>query len=195
MRPARTKEKAYNYHMDSYQFIDGVYVYFVTFTLTDWLPVFISPEPINIVIESLNFCIEKKFLRVHSFVIMPNHLHLIVSDQNYDNQRLQNALTEFRKYTGNRLAKYIDNALPDSLSIVIRNQAVKDRIRQVWQPGWHAEALATEKFLTQKINYIHENPARKGLVRSATDWLHSSASYWINGEESEVPIAPFEIDH
>ena len=181
--------------MDSYQFIDGVYIYFVTFTLTDWLPVFISPEPTKIIIESLNFCIEKNFLRVHSYVIMPNHIHLIVSDQNYDNECLQKALTEFRKYTGNRLAKYIDNALSESLSLVIRNTAVNDRIRQVWQPGWRAEALATDKFLMQKINYIHENPVRKGLVRSAADWRHSSAAYWINGEESEVPIEPIEIDH
>ncbi len=42
--------------MDSYKFIDGVYVYFVTFAIVDWLPVFIGPKPIEINNESLRFC-------------------------------------------------------------------------------------------------------------------------------------------
>ncbi len=46
--------------MDSYKFIDGVYVYFVTFTTIDWLPVFVNPEPTNIVFESLVYCIKEK---------------------------------------------------------------------------------------------------------------------------------------
>jgi hypothetical protein len=39
--------------VDSYKFIDGVYVYFVTFTVVDWQPVFIDPEPIEIINNSL----------------------------------------------------------------------------------------------------------------------------------------------
>ena len=181
--------------MDSYKFIEGVYLYFVTFTLTDWLPIFISPEPVEIVVDNLKFCITEKSLRVHAFVIMPNHIHLIVSDGNFDNDRLQKTLTEFRKFTGRKLADYIDRTLSVSLSTVTRNAASNDRSRQVWQPGWHAEGLASEHFLVQKANYIHENPVRKGLVRSAEDWVHSSACYWMNGESAEIPIAPIEISH
>jgi len=181
--------------MDSYKFVEGVHVYFVTFTLTDWLPVFIDPEPIEIVIDNLKFCIIEKHLRVHAYVIMPNHIHLIVSDKNLNNDRLQKTLIEFRKFTGHKLANYIDQALAISLSTVIHNAASSDRSRQVWQPGWHAEALASEYFLLQKANYIHENPVRKGLVRLVQDWVHSSASYWMNGENVEIPIAPVEISH
>ena len=47
----------YNYLMDNYTLIDGVYVYFVTFTIIDWLPVFIAPEPIQIIVDSLRYCI------------------------------------------------------------------------------------------------------------------------------------------
>ena len=179
--------------MDSYQFIDGVYVYFVTFTIVDWLPVFINPEPIDILINSLRYCISEKSLRVHAYVIMPNHLHLIVSDQDFDNDRLHKALTEFRKFTGSNLANYIDNHLTDSLSAIIRNTASNDRSRQVWQPGWHAEALESEKFLAQKTNYIHDNPVRKGFVHSAQDWLHSSASCWMTGENAEIPVTPINF--
>ena len=47
---------------------------------------------------------------------MPNHIHLIVSDANYENERLGKTLTDFRKFTGNRLANYIDANLSETLA-------------------------------------------------------------------------------
>lgn len=174
--------------MDSYNFIDGVYLYFVTFTIVDWLPVFVNPEPIQILIDSLNYCITEKFLRIHAYVIMPNHIHLIVYDAEFDNLRLQKTLTSFRKFTGSNLANYMDQNLANSISVVTRRKQLEDRARQVWQPGWHAEGLASEKFLFQKINYVHENPVRKGYVRYPEHWVNSSAGYWFSGEEGIIPV-------
>ena len=182
----------YNHFMDSYKFIDGVYDYFVTFTVKDWLPIFISPEPVDILKESLCYCIDNKYLCIHAYVFMPNHIHLIVFDSNCENERLEKTLTEFRKFTGNKLANYIDNTLAESLSAVIRSTARTDRIRQVWRAGWHAEGLVSKAFLHQKMDYIHENPVRKGFVKSPEHWVHSSAGYWINEVESEIPIVPIE---
>jgi hypothetical protein len=45
--------------------------------------------------------------------------------------------------------------------------------------------------LLQKFKYIHENPVRKGFVKFPEHWTHSSAAYWINEGESEIPIVPF----
>ena len=177
--------------MDEYKFIDGVYVYFVTFTIVDWLPIFINPEPVGIINESLRFCINNKDLHIHAYVIMPNHIHLIVYDANNDNDNLGKTLTAFRKFTGGKLATYIDNTLAESISLAIRSKALTDRIRQVWRRGWHAEGLASESFLLQKMNYIHENPVRKGFVKFPEHWVHSSAGYWINECEGEIPIFPF----
>lgn len=116
---------------------------------------------------------------------------MIVFDSDFDNIRLGKSLTAFRKFTGNKLANYIDNSLAESLSLVIRSKALNDRIRQVWKPGWQAEGLAGETFLLQKFNYIHENPVRKGYVKFPEHWIHSSAGYWIDEEEGEIPISPF----
>jgi REP element-mobilizing transposase RayT len=177
--------------MASYKFMDGVYVYFVTFPIIDWLIIFINPEPIEIINDSLRYCINNKHLCIHAYVIMPNHIHQIVFDSNFDNDRLGKTLTEFRKFTGNKLANYIDNTLAESFSLVTRSKALNDRIRQVWLPGWHAEGLASEAFLSQKMDYIHENPVRKGFVKYPEHWIHSSAGYWICDGEGEIPIVPF----
>ncbi|MDF1520120.1 MAG: hypothetical protein RQ728_07230 [Brevefilum sp.] len=175
--------------MDSYKFIEGIYVYFVTFTVVDWLPIFINPEPLNIITDSLNFCINERSLRVYAYVIMPNHLHLVVFDAKFDNARLQKTLAKFRKFTGHKLADYVDNNLATSISSVIRNNSMKDRSRVVWIPGWHAEGLASEAFVNQKVEYIHQNPVSKGYVQVPEHWRFSSAGFWINGEAGDIPIS------
>jgi REP element-mobilizing transposase RayT len=175
--------------MDSFKFIEGVYAYYVTFTVVDWLPIFTNPEPVKLITDSLRFCIMGKYLRVYAYVIMPNHLHMVVFDGKFDNLRLQKTMAEFRKFTGHKLADYIDNNLPESFSRVIRSNLLNDRSRQVWMPGWHAEGLVSEAFLNQKVNYIHENPVRKGYVRVPEHWRYSSAEYWTNGIEGEIPIS------
>jgi len=176
--------------MNSFRLVDGVYVYFVTFTVIDWLPVFINPEPMQIIVDSLLFCIKEKGLRINAYVIMPNHLHMIVFDEKFDNERLGQTLVDFRKFTGRKLAGFIENNLPDSLATVIRSKELVDRERQVWQPGWHAEGLVSEKFWKQKMDYIHENPVRKGHVRLPEQWRYSSAGYWLNEEEGDIPVVP-----
>jgi putative transposase len=176
--------------MDRFKLIEGVYVYYVTFTIIDWLPLFINPEPTQIIVDSMQFCIREKGLRINAYVVMPNHVHMIVFDRKFDNERLQQTLTDLRKFTGRKLADYIDNTLSDSLSKTIQGIELEDRERRVWQSGWHAEGLVGDNFWKQKMNYIHENPVRKGYVRLAEHWRYSSAGYWLNGEDGDVPVVP-----
>jgi hypothetical protein len=50
-------------------------------------------------------------------------------------------------------------------------------------------AIWSEAFWQTKINYLHDNPRRKGLVREATDWRFSSAAYWLGGQMQEADVA------
>lgn len=81
-------------------------MYFLTFTVIDWLPVFVSEQPCQIVVDSLNYCHREKGLRTTAFVIMPTHVHLILWDADFDNERLGKTLTDMRKYTGHQLLAY-----------------------------------------------------------------------------------------
>jgi REP element-mobilizing transposase RayT len=65
--------------MERYKIRPDAAVYYVTYSVVDWLPVFISSAACDIVTESLNFCHERKGLRINGFVIMPTHIHAIVS--------------------------------------------------------------------------------------------------------------------
>lgn len=44
-----------------------------------------------------------------------------------------------------------------------------------WQSGYHGEEITSESFYETKMNYIHENPVRAGIVEKEEEYLNSSA--------------------
>ncbi|MEI8381406.1 MAG: hypothetical protein WCJ09_14860 [Planctomycetota bacterium] len=172
--------------MERYRFYNDCAVYFVTFSIVDWLPFFVSEAAFQIVVDSFNFCHDTKSMRVNSYVIMPTHLHAICFDCEWRSERLEETLTDFRKFTGRRLADYCKDHLPDCFTQVLKAAAPEDRERRVWQPTRHPVALTSECMWRQKLDYMHDNPRRKGLVRRASDWRYSSAAFYeTDGEISD----------
>ncbi|MCB0001340.1 MAG: hypothetical protein M9927_18495 [Anaerolineae bacterium] len=180
--------------METYRIFQDYTVYFLTFSIIQWLPVFISEEPCRIVCNSLNFCHREKHLRINAFVIMPTHLHLIVFDAGFGTIRLQHTLTALRKFTGQQLSRYCDQYLPSAFGQTLRSRGRADRERQFWQQSKHPEAIHSQSFWRSKFDYLHDNPRRKGLVTDPTHWRFSSAAYWlIDGSgQSEVTLTAIE---
>lgn len=53
-------------------------VYFVTDTMVDWVDIFSLTSYKHIIIESLKYCQEQKGLLIYAWVLMTNHLHMVV---------------------------------------------------------------------------------------------------------------------
>jgi len=174
--------------MEAYQIQEGVPLYYLTFTVIHWLPVFVSAEPCLIITESLNFCHIHKGLRVNAFVIMPTHIHLIIFDVDFDNKRLKNTIAAIRQYTGRQLSDYCEQKMPKVYGQLINSPQRNNRARQFWQVSKHPIAIWTEKFWRTKVNYLHDNPRRKGLVYEAAAWRFSSASYWLSEPPGESDV-------
>src|SRR3954462_8586127 len=103
--------------MERYRFHSDGALFYVTFSVVDWLPIFVSEAACKIVSESLNFCHRQKGLRINAYVIMPTHLHAIlfhadIAAGSGDSRRAQGAkareqgVTDFRKFSGRRLADF-----------------------------------------------------------------------------------------
>ena len=66
----------------------------------------------------------------------------------------------------------------------------KHKNYKFWRPGNYAIEVYTEKFVWIKINYIHNNPVKAGLVKSPLDWVYSSAS---NYQDEESILEVFKL--
>jgi putative transposase len=75
--------------------------------------------------------------------------------------------------------------LPDALP---RPCAPSDPERRFGQPSRHAEAITGERFWRQKLDYLHDNPCRKGLLLSPQHWRYSSAAWHILGDSQPVDV-------
>ena len=178
--------------MERYRIREGGAVYFITYTVVDWLPVFVSEAACNIITESLRFCHQAKGLRINGYVIMPTHLHAIVYHEKFAAGPLEATLTDFRKFTGRRLSDFCIHSAPPCFIEGLRKASGDDRERRFWQPSRHPEVIESEPFWSQKLGYLHENPCRKGLVRRADHWRYSSAVYYLSDgrDACDVPISP-----
>jgi REP element-mobilizing transposase RayT len=66
----------------AYSIKDQGAIYFVTFTVHQWVDVFTSPAYRDILFENLSYCQASKGLNIYAWVLMSNHIHLIVSATN-----------------------------------------------------------------------------------------------------------------
>lgn len=164
--------------MERYRITSDASVYYVTFSVVDWLPVFVSEAAFRIVTDSLNYCHDHKGLRINAFVIMPTHMHAIVFDKEWSAERLRATLTDFRKFTGRSLSDFCSQHLPACFAETLRGAATADRERRFWQPSRHPEAIETESFWRVKLDYLHENPCRKGLVLRAATVKLAATTTW-----------------
>ena len=123
---------------------------------------------------------------------MPTHLHAILFDVDFDPNRLRKTLADLRRYTGKQLIDYCLNNMPSCYGDTIQRKSGQDRQHRFWQSGIQPEAIFSHKFWKQKLDYIHRNPFRKGLVFMPHHWRYSSAAYWLAEGDSDVLLTAIE---
>jgi REP element-mobilizing transposase RayT len=161
----------------AYRILNQESAYFLTFRVVGWVDVFTRKIYRDIVIESLAYCQQHKGLLLYAYVIMSNHIHLLVQSEKGD---LSGVVRDCKHFTGYRILNEIENGVEsrrDWMNIVFEYHAKLQpkQVRQLWTHENHAEEIFSPKFIAQKVNYIHENPVRAGIVEKAEDYLYSSA--------------------
>jgi len=171
-------------------FTDKHYAYFVTWTVVDWLPLFAKPAYCQIVLDSLNYVRTDKHTQLNAFVIMSTHIHAVLWPD--DGINLSDVTRDFKRFTSKAISREAERQGAKELILSFKNARKENRAQDVstyqgWQEGSHPEAIYTEKFAKQKINYIHLNPVRAGMVKTADEWPYSSARAYLLGEETYPP--------
>jgi hypothetical protein len=92
--------------MERYRFYSDGAIYFVTFTVVDWLPVFVSRAACRIIADSLNFCHDRKGLRTNAYVIMPTHMHAVLFSQDFRAKSLKTPSPTFANSRGGNSATF-----------------------------------------------------------------------------------------
>ena len=165
----------------NYKFNNPDGTYFVSFATVEWVDVFTRKDYRDIIIQSLKYCQAEKGLRVFAYVIMTNHIHLII--KSVGENTLSEILRDFKKFTSKSMIKAIKENTRESrrtwmLGIFKKaaEMKVKNKNYQFWRHDNKPIHVYSEKVIRQKLDYIHNNPVKAGIVLLPKHYLHSSAS-------------------
>ncbi|MBD1392609.1 REP-associated tyrosine transposase [Mucilaginibacter glaciei] len=163
----------------NYKFRNQERPHFVTFSVIRWIDVFTRREYKNILVASLSYCIKNKGLELYAWVMMSNHIHLIIGT---NNKPMQDILRDIKRHTSKAIIKaIIDNpqeSRKDWLIWFFERDGKKNpnnEFYQFWQQGNHPIELWSDEVITQKLDYIHHNPVKAGWVDIPEHYLYSSA--------------------
>lgn len=108
---------------------------------------------------------------------MSNHIHLLAQAKNHN---LSDIVRDFKSFTSNSFIDTINEgkeSRSDWMNMVFEyhGKFKNKQTNQIWTHENHAEQIYSQKFVVQKLDYIHQNPVRAGIVEKPEDYLYSSA--------------------
>lgn len=149
-------------------------------TVIRFIDVFTRRVYKDLLIESLQYCVAIKGLRIYGYVMMTNHLHMIIGKED-GADRFCNVIRDFKKYTSLQLVNTIsNNALESRSGWMLRMMSYAGRKNsnnkhfQFWIQNNHPIDLRGD-WIDQKLEYIHQNPVKAGFVLTPEEFYYSSA--------------------
>jgi REP-associated tyrosine transposase len=163
--------------------------HFITSTIVEWLPVFTTAACCDILVQSFEYTRAQKGLKIHAWVIMDNHFHAIVSGPD-----LSRAITDLKKFTAHAL---LERLKAEGRQWLLNQLAYfcaahkQASAHQVWQEGVHPQSILSDEIMLQKLEYLHNNPVKRGLVAAPEHWRYSSAHEWLPAAMPVLPVDPW----
>lgn len=129
-------------------------------------------------------------MRVYAYVIMTNHLHLILHSLT---ATLSDTIRDFKKFTARKIIETIETEPESRREWLLHrfswnaSHNKRNSNYQIWMQESHAIKIISKEFFSQKINYIHNNPVRASIVAFPEDYVYSSA-YELSNRGNKIEI-------
>ncbi len=157
----------------------------MTMTINRWRPVFTRPATVAVILDSWRYLQTHHAFRLHGYVILENHLHLIARAPELDRD-----VRRFKSFTARRLIAVLEDAGARRLLSMLRlfkGEGKLESTYQVWEEGSHPQRIEQEAVMRQKLDYLHYNPVRRGYVDLPEHWRWSSARNYL-GQSGLVEV-------
>ncbi len=170
----------------------------LTFSCFRRLPLLTNDDWREMLSRAIDAALERHNWRLSAFVYMPEHVHLLVFPVLHAS-KMESLLKALKRPYSFRIKQCLiahGSSLLQRLTVRQRPGVITFRF---WQEGpGYDRNLTTLTAVRNSIDYIHENPVRRGLCRRATDWRWSSARWYLSDgkilDEALPKLTPFPPD-
>jgi putative transposase len=159
-------------------------IYFITFTILGWRHVFITDKYRNLIYKWFAYMKEKYDNIIYGYVIIPNHIHLIIKiteKSTLPPVLIQNA----KRFLAYQIVELLgeDNNTELLNYFASRARSKYGARHKVFEDKYDSLVIQSEKLFLEKLNYIHNNPCQEKwkLADTPEDYKYSSAANYILG--------------
>jgi putative transposase len=154
-------------------------LHFLTFSCYRRLTLLRSRRARDLIVVELGRAREKYGFRLLGYVVMPEHVHLLVSEPR--KATLSTVLQMLKQRVARRLRKgsHKSKARVGQMAF---DFAKGEKLRSFWQARFYDFNVYSEGKRKEKLHYMHANPVIRGLVKRPKDWAWSSWSFYYRGE-------------
>ncbi|MBU0706992.1 transposase [Patescibacteria group bacterium] len=162
----------------------------MTSTISGHRIIFDRDNYATIVIDSLKYLREKRYMKLYSFVLMPNHIHILLKA--IDGSTINEIAQKLHSYTGHALLAQMRNEKDWGLLKYFKEFAYyskNDRSHCFWYDAL-VRSIVDERSVFRFMEYIHSNPFNKKceLVKDRSEYKYSSACYYDSGIQSIIEV-------
>ena len=166
------------------------HLYFVTTTAVGRQSLFKRPVIKRLIVDTIDCMRLRGRFRMYAFVVMPNHIHLIIHCQEED--PLADCIPDLKKQIADRVVRQYR---AEGAKGVLHALETADTRRskhghKVWEDGYDARDVFSPEFMEQKMTYLHHNPCQPhwDLAERPEDYVWSSARFYLLGEPAIIPV-------
>jgi putative transposase len=148
--------------------------YFLTFVVWKRIPVFEIESCARVVVDTLAFYIEKRSFNLHGYVIMPDHIHLVLTI--LDGRNPGQIVGPVKSYISHLIGNYQFLRSHGSASELFSPSGFR-----LWVPRFDEITIRDDSMLVRCLDYVHSNPVKSGLASEASKYPYSSAYNYETG--------------
>ncbi len=162
---------------------------FVTFTTYRRIRLLEIEPAMELFSKHINEFREKENVKIHGYVLMPEHVHLVLTPP--DEMKLGPEIGKLKARCSHAiLSHWRIQAISIPQRLNIEHEATGQAA--FWQRRCYDHNCRTPEIVREKINYCHMNPVKRKLVILPEDWLYSSYRFYVGGIDVPVKIDPIE---
>jgi putative transposase len=159
-------------------------LHFVTFSCYRRLPLLNTSRARNVFVKALGQIRERHKFRLVGYVVMPEHVHLLISEPAKVTPSV--VLKVLKQRVSRDLRKEKRRASAAQLRLPFMD--ARANLPRFWQVRFYDFNVYSAKKVREKLEYMHANPVSRGLVQDAGAWMWSSFLFYAKGEPGLVPI-------
>ena len=150
-------------------------LHFITCSCYKRLPLLDTVPSRNLFVKILGEVRERYSFKLVGYVVMPEHVHMLVSEPS--------------KGTPSTVLQVLKQRVSESTR---RDDLPGQALPKFWEPRFHDFNVWSQAKIIEKLQYMHLNPMKRGLVSHPKDWVWSSFSFYSNGETESITIDPVQ---